>query len=163
MCRSRSEAIRRRGRVVSTIDCNRPKRRGWVFIRTAIPPMRKVVDPEATEPIVSYATAYRLSRGLVAAIGLFAAIGLMAWARTHRPFESVPVRGTIQQVLDHEFQNEAAPTVKLQLEDGREALVIVPAFVARVGQDVPLIVDRMRKGRDEIRFDHERWLDEAGQ
>ena len=107
--------------------------------------------------------SYRTARGIVAAVFLFGAIGAMAWARSQGPVERTPTEGEVLEVLKADVGSGAQRLVRLRLEDGREARVLVPGFAARVGLDVPLVVETYRKKeRNAVFFDQEGWIDRTG-
>ena len=105
---------------------------------------------------------YRLARGLSALFFFLMMTILMLWGRSRRPDDVYATQGTVMRVLETEIQAETSPIVKLRLDDGREALVTVPLYVAREGEAVPLVVESMPGGPDYVRFDETRWLDRAG-
>jgi hypothetical protein len=103
-----------------------------------------------------------MARGISATIFFLVLTILMLWARSHRPEDSIAARGTVLRVLDNGIQADTSPIVRLRLDDGREALVTVPIYVAREGLDVPLVLEPMKDGPDLVRFDEARWLDNGG-
>ena len=108
---------------------------------------------------------YRLSRAIAAALVMFAAIGMMLWARANPPESVETVHGDVIEVLESGLVSGDHRMVMVRLEDGREARMTVPGFAAAPGTRLPLRVEEHEGGPTYVTFDVEAFADQqfAGQ
>ena len=103
-----------------------------------------------------------VGRGILAAAGLVVAIVWMSWARLHPASEIVRTTGEVLEVSTTGLASPTSPILRVRLQDGQEARVMLSTFLPEPGAVLPFVVES-HGGRGEtwVTFDEERWIDGA--
>lgn len=111
--------------------------------------------------LAAFARGYRLSRAILAALGMLVAIGVMRWATSRPPTSVERATATVTEVLESSsvIAGDPGRIVHVRLDDGRAGRILVPRFVAVDGDRVPLILESYENGEVFLTFDLETWMD----
>lgn len=108
-----------------------------------------------------FAKGYRLGRAIWAAVTLIGATVWMAWARSHPPTSVGKATALVTEVLEGSPAGNSDRVVRIRLDDGRDARLLVPLYAATEGARVPLVVESHAGGDTYLTFDLETWVDGA--